>query len=217
MKAAGLFTQQLWEAVDPIYQQIVSCRFVRDLAAGTLSKERFAHYLTQDILYLNKDAEALGNVSRRAQNNEESLFFRRLQEDGLEVEYVLRNEYLRYFNLQAATTQSKAFEDYSKFLLKHSLNSAYEVACAALLPCFWIYGAVGDVISEANTVNNPYQKFTDTYAGEEYEFYTRRFIEIVEENLVKTKLKTEMMEAFVQAAKHELNVFEEAGNLIISN
>ena len=105
MKATGVFTQQIWEAAYPVYQEILSCCFVRKLGAGTLSKANFAHYLTQDILYLKKDAEALGNLSKRAPNKEEQYFFCQLQQDGLAVEYVLQNEYLAHFNLQPACTQ----------------------------------------------------------------------------------------------------------------
>ncbi|WP_321308711.1 hypothetical protein [Marinifilum fragile] len=68
MQSVGTFAKELWEAAFPVYQQLTSCRFVTELAAGTLAKESFSHYLTQDILYLKKDAEALGMVAARSQN-----------------------------------------------------------------------------------------------------------------------------------------------------
>nr|WP_320119897.1 TenA family protein [uncultured Marinifilum sp.] len=210
MKAVGPFTQKLWETANPVYQQIISCQFVSELAAGTLSKNCFAHYLTQDVLYLKKDADALGNLSKLASCNEDRLFFEKLQNDGLEVEQIVREEYLTYYKLKEATNQSPAFADYSDFLILHSRESTYEVACAALLPCFWIYGAVGNSISAKNVANNPYQKFIDTYSSDVYEFYIRRFIEIVEKNSVFSGNKNKMIEAFVLSTQHELNVFQES-------
>ncbi|PXY02455.1 transcriptional regulator [Marinifilum breve] len=210
MQAVGTFTKELWEAAFPVYQELISCRFVTGLAAGTLSKESFSHYLTQDILYLKMDAEALGRVAVRSKNDEDKDFFKSLEMDGLEVEFVLRDEYLRHFNLQEARVQSKAFADYSTFLLNHAKNSPLEVAYAALLPCFWIYGAVADTIIQKNVSNNPYQKFIDTYAGDEYQCYTQKFIEIVECNSIESEYKEQVKEAFVQACKHELAVFEES-------
>lgn len=210
MRAVGPFTQQLWDAALPAFKEIVSCRFVSELAAGTLSRDCFAHYLSQDILYLKKDADALGIVATKSRREEDAVFFKQLEQDGLEVEFVLRDEYLSHFNLQEAKEQSPAFADYSIFLLNHANNSPYEVACAALLPCFWIYGAVADTIVDRNVANNPYQKFIDTYAGDEYEQYTIRFLEIVEENSVNSDLKEEIIQVFVEACKHELAVFEES-------
>ncbi|MGQ1911302.1 TenA family protein [Marinifilum sp. RC60d5] len=210
MKAAGPFTQEIWEFANPICKQITSCPFVSELAAGTLSQACFAHYLTQDVLYLKKDAEALGNLCHLAITNEDKSFFKKLQTDGLEIEQIVREEYLSYYKLKEVNNQSPAFADYSDFLLKHSQESTYEVACAALLPCFWIYAAVGSSISEQNVDHNPYQKFIDTYVGEEYEFYTNQFIEIVERNSVFSGNKNKMIEAFVLATQHELNVFQES-------
>ncbi|WP_282015964.1 TenA family protein [Marinifilum flexuosum] len=215
MQAVGTFTKELWEAAFPVYQKLISCRFVNELAAGTLSKESFSHYLTQDILYLKKDAEALGRVAARSKNDEDKDFFKSLEKDGLEVEFVLRNEYLNHFNLQEAKNQSKAFADYSNFLLTHAQNSPLEVAYAALLPCFWIYGAVADTIIQKNVSNNPYQKFIDTYAGDEYQHYTQKFIEIVECNSVESRCEKQVKEAFLEACRHELAVFEESYELSV--
>ncbi|WP_321282279.1 TenA family protein [Marinifilum fragile] len=210
MQAVGIFTKELWKAAFSVYQQLISCCFVNELATGTLRKESFSHYLTQDILYLKKDAEALGMVAARSQNDTNRDFFKRLEKDGLEVEFVLRDEYLKHFNLQEAKVQSKAFADYSNFLLDHAKNSPLEVAYAALLPCFWIYGAVADTIIQKNVSNNPYQKFIDTYAGDEYVYYTQRFIEIVESNAVESGYKEQVKEVFIEACQYELAVFEES-------
>ncbi|WP_321308710.1 hypothetical protein [Marinifilum fragile] len=143
-------------------------------------------------------------------------FFKSLEKDGLGVEFVLRNEYLKHFNLQEAKNQSKAFADYSNFLLDHAQKSVLEVAYAALLPCFWIYGAVADIIIQKKVSNNPYQKFIDTYAGDEYQYYTQKFIEIVESNSVESEHKVQVKEAFVEACKHELAVYEESYDIALN-
>lgn len=213
MKAEGKYTQELWLEAQDVYQKILSCKFVKQLADGSLCKESFGHYLTQDVLYLLKDAEALGNVGERSKNEEEKTFFLALKEDGLAVEQVLREEYLRYFNLQPATIQSSAFKAYSDFLLYHSQHSSYECACVALLPCFWIYGEVADEISKHVLANNVYQKFIDTYAGDEYDDYTKKFIQIVENLAKESNNFDEMKRVFLQACEFEYLVFDEAISL----
>ncbi|WP_421919630.1 TenA family protein [Marinifilum sp.] len=216
MQAIGKFTRELWESAFPVYQQLVSCRFVTELSAGTLAKESFAHYLTQDILYLNKDAEALGMLAKRSKNDTYRDYFKSLEKDGLEVEFVLRNEYLQHFNLQEAKMQSKAFADYSNFLVNHAKNSPLEIAYAALLPCFWMYGAVADSIIHKNIGNNPYQKFIDTYAGDEYQYYTHKFIELVERSSANSQYQEQMKEVFIEACRHELAVFEESYDIALN-
>ena len=46
------FCQTLWQANLPLYQRTLDLPFNRELAAGTLSRERFRHYMIQDAHYL---------------------------------------------------------------------------------------------------------------------------------------------------------------------
>lgn len=210
MEAAGPFTQKLWDSSLPIFNQIVKCDFLRKLADGSLDKESFAHFLTQDILYLKKDADALGRLAKRADCEDDKAFFSELEQDGLEIEFILQNEYLTYYQLEAATNQSPAFEAYSDFLLKHSQKSTYENAIIALLPCFWLYSSMRIHTTDKMVENNPYQKFIDTYAGDEYREYTKRFLQIVEKHSVNCKNEETAIEIYKQGMQYELNLFIEA-------
>jgi len=166
--------------------------------------------LTQDILYLKKDADALGRLAKRADCEGDKAFFSELEQDGLEIEFILQDEYLTYYQLEAATSQSPAFEAYSDFLLKHSQKSTYENAVIALLPCFWLYSSMRIHTTDKMVDNNPYQKFIDTYAGDEYREYTKRFIQIVEKQAVNCKNEATAVEIFKQGMQYELNLFIEA-------
>ena len=210
MEAHGSFTQKLWQGSLPIFNQITNCQFLKQLTNGNLKKENFAHFLTQDILYLKKDAEALGIISKRAKFKNEKVFFSKLKRDGLEIEYVLENEYLRYFELEAASFQSPAFLEYSEFILDQSTNSPYEIALIALLPCFWLYSSMQIHTIEQAEGYNPYQKFIDTYSGDEYGAYTKQFLQIVEKYGQTCKNETQAIETFKRGMQYELNIFIEA-------
>ncbi|MRT92749.1 TenA family protein [Ancylomarina sp. 16SWW S1-10-2] len=210
MEAYGPFTQKLWQGSLPIFNQITNCQFLKQLTKGTLKKENFAHFLTQDILYLKKDAEALGMLSKRAKCENEKVFFSKLERDGLEIEYVLENEYLKYFELEAASFQSPAFLEYSEFILDQSTNSPYEMALIALLPCFWLYSSMKIHTIEQVVDNNPYQKFIDTYSGDEYRSYTKQFLQIVEKHGQTCKDENQAIETFKRGMQYELNIFIEA-------
>ena len=42
------------------------------------------------------------------------------------------------------------------------------MACAALLPCFWLYMHVGETIVGSAAPANPYQAWIDMYAGDAF-------------------------------------------------
>lgn len=212
MEAQGPFTKVLWDKVQLLYTQILQHPFIAGLADGSLSSNSFSHYLSQDVLYLKDDNCALEVLSERARDNEQQQFFKRLAVDGLEIEHVLHNEFLHHFQIVPATRKSPVIEAYTRFLLLHSEQSDYEVAVAALLPCFWVYNSVGHNILEKAVADNPYQKWIDTYKGDEYEEYTLDFIRITEKLAISTtsEKQEKMVQAFVEATQFELSFFEEA-------
>ena len=215
MEATGKFTQGIWKDISIIYNDILNSKFVSGLASGLLAEESFKHYLSQDILYIQKDTIALELMSKRAINKMEKDFFLKMSKDCMEIENILHNEFLCYFQIKEAKEQSPAFAAYSNFLIEQATYAEYPVAVAALLPCFWVYGKVGNHILKTQSSDNKYQKFIDTYSGDEYIDYTRQFISIAElhgqnaDNL----LKQEITNAFITSSKHELFVFEESTKL----
>lgn len=211
MKAAGKHTQKMWDAVASIYEETITHPFVVQLAKGTLDKNNFAHFLSQDILYLKDDNLALNLVAEKASNASEKQFFQMLAKDGLDIERALHNEFLKYFDIKEAEKKSPAIEKYTSFLLSHSKNSAFAIAAAALLPCFWVYGSVGNHILTIAEAGNEYQMWINTYHSETYEQYTQKFIDIVERLASKADedLCLEMLNAFTRSTQYELDFFKE--------
>lgn len=212
MKAAGQYTQKMWDAVASIYGDTIAHPFVVQLAKGTLDKNNFAHFLSQDILYIKDDNLALDLVAEKAPNESEKQFFQMLAKDGLDIEKALHNEFLKYFDIEEAEEKSPAIEKYTSFLLNHSENSVFALAAAALLPCFWVYSSVGNHILAIAEADNEYQMWIDTYHSEEYEQYTLRFIDIVERlaSGADEELQQKMLKAFTLSTQYELDFFEEA-------
>jgi thiaminase/transcriptional activator TenA len=97
-------------------------------------------------------------------------------------------------------------------LIANAFNSPYPVAAAALLPCFWVYYKTGEHVFKTSIDNNPYRKWIDTYSGDEYKQFTRKFIRITENLGQKAHpvVRDQMQSAFARGARHELNIFEEA-------
>ncbi len=212
IKLKGTFTAGLWESAAPLVTKIISCGFVAELADGTLSHNCFAHYLSQDILYLRQDNEALETLSKRSAEAPYREFFLKLANDGIAVEKKLHEEYLKHFKVEEAHEQSPAFKDYGRFILQQARLAPYPVAAATLLPCFWVYACTGEAIARKVVASNKYQKFIDTYSGNEYESYVEQFIAVVETLGQKADREVQdlMKQSFLKATAFELAVFEEA-------
>ncbi len=60
------FSKSAWTSIEPIYQSILELPFNRELAKGTLAKEKFQFYMKQDSLYLVDFARALAVAASRA-------------------------------------------------------------------------------------------------------------------------------------------------------
>lgn len=215
ISAQGYFTEKLWQSITPVFNNIINCRFVVELANASLPQSCFAHYLSQDVLYLKQDNEAFKLISQRTSDKEEKQFFNNLANDSIAVEQTIRNEYLTEFNIREAKKQSPVFKKYGLFILDNAANAPYSVALAGLLPCFWLYGEIGKYIFRHQMPNNKYQKFIDTYSDESYDIITNRFIQLVEQygQQATTVIKEQMNAAFQQSAQYEYLVFKEAENV----
>jgi thiaminase/transcriptional activator TenA len=206
------FTQNLWKNVLGIYTDLIQHPFVTQLAEGTLPHHCFAHYLSQDILYIRDDSKALKKLSEKAPTKYEKDFFKSLATDGIAIEEELHTYFLKYFKVAETKTKSSIIDKYTHFLMTHAEKSSYNIAAAALLPCFWIYNKVGKHIVSKSTKNNTYQKWIDTYQSDEFDTYTTAFIQIIDRLADKASEneKKLMGEAFIESTNYELRFFEES-------
>ncbi|MGQ9836706.1 MAG: thiaminase II [Cyanobacteriota bacterium] len=199
------FTDQLWQAIQPIYQQILAHPFNQELAAGTLSQARFQFYLQQDALYLTDFARALGLIGARSQGAEQVVSFLTFAVGAIVAERSLHESYFRLYEVQPETTYTPTCFTYTRFLLASAALDPYEVAIAAVLPCFWIYREVGSEIYRTAKPNNPYQQWIDTYAGEEFAQVVQQALDITNSvaGQATAALREKMMAAFVTASRLE--------------
>ncbi|MDE6041865.1 MAG: TenA family protein, partial [Muribaculaceae bacterium] len=144
-----------WAEIENIYQSILSMPFVTELAAGTLSKERFQFYIEQDALYIESYSALLANIASRLQRKDHVESFVRFALDGIEVERLMHAGFLTGIDIESVSMTPTNLL-YSS-LLRAQVLAPVEVEAAAVLPCFWIYQRVGeDILSKSNQATNPY-------------------------------------------------------------
>ena len=165
-------TEELWASSEDVYQAILAHPFIAGLTDGSLDPDAFRFYLVQDSHYLREYARALALLAARAPAEPEILLFARNATGAVEVERELHESIFRDVGIGpdeiAATPLAPTNLAYTSYLLASCYGCSYVEALAAVLPCFWIYREVGQTLLERGSPDPLYQRWIETYGGEEY-------------------------------------------------
>lgn len=210
------WSAKAWNAIDDVYANIIDMPFIKELTEGSLPLEKFQFYITQDSRYLDHFGRALSLIGARANDLQDALAFIRFAEGAVVVENALHGSYFETFGITGAGNIEPACHHYIHFLKSTAALDAVEVAMAAVLPCFWIYKKVGDhIYSHQTSETNPYKKWIDTYAGEEFGELVNRAIAICDKAAAKCTeaQQQKMIGAFVTASRLEFDFWDAAYKL----
>jgi len=213
------FSDNAWQQIEGLYAAILELPFNQELAAGTLSRERFTFYMLQDAHYLTYFARALAVTAARAPDNDALIQFAGSAREAVVVERALHGGFFKQYGITPAEAEaaepSPTCAHYTHYLLALAHNAPYEVAVAALLPCFWIYWEVGKHLLEIAQPNNPYQAWIDTYADEAFADGVKKVIAISDQVASTTTpaTQTDMRQAFVRASQLEWMFWDSAYRL----
>lgn len=209
------FTDLLWAEALPIFEQIQQHPFNQELKEGTLSLEKFKFYIYQDSLYLADFARALAVAGTKAGNSHELLDFLQFAQNAILVERALHLGYFKEYVIDYQSGKAPGCFAYTNYLMATSAFESYEVAVAALLPCFWIYKQIGDYIYANQATPNPYQNWINAYAGEDFAHSVQKALDICDrlaENASEAT-RAKMIEAYLTASKLEYVFWDSAYRL----
>jgi thiaminase (transcriptional activator TenA) len=178
------FAAELWSGVTGIYAAILEHPFVTGMADGSLPRESFEFYVIQDALYLRQYAQALAAVASRAASPAESEMFARHAAGIVAVEMSLHASLLADLDIDpaaaAAAEPAPTTLAYTSYLIAAAANGSYGEGVGAVLPCYWIYWEVGKHLLERGSPDPRYQRWIDTYAGEEFGDEAREVIAVTD-------------------------------------
>lgn len=210
------WSEHTWQTIKDLYESILKMPFIKELSEGSLPQEKFRFYMAQDSLYLEHFGRTLSLIAAKITDLQDVLAFMRFAENAILVENALHESYFKDFGLNDKGVLQPACHHYIHFLRSTAALESVEIAVAAVLPCFWIYREVGGYIYRTqNTVNNPYEKWIDTYAGEEFAAAVDQAIAIcdtIAENSTEAT-RQKMTEAFIMASRMEYHFWEAAYEL----
>lgn len=169
---ADSFTSELWNSISDIYAGILAHPFITGLTDGTLPAEAFAFFLLQDGLYLERFASALAAVASRAPTTAAMGMFARHASDTVKVERELHSALLPALGISAARAADAEPAPtnlaYTSYLLATIRGGSYAEGIGAVLPCYWIYREVGKELVRQGSPDPRYQRWIDTYGGDEF-------------------------------------------------
>ncbi|RZT88446.1 thiaminase/transcriptional activator TenA [Pseudonocardia sediminis] len=162
----------LWSDVSDIYRSVLDHPFVTGLTDGSLPHETFRHYIVQDAHYLRGYARALAICAAKAPGENELAMFAEHAAGAISAEQELHDDLLGGLGLTseqaAALPVAPATRAYVSYLLATAYGGSYAEAVAAVLPCYWIYGRVGEHLLAAGSPDPLYQRWIAMYGGEEF-------------------------------------------------
>ena len=206
------FSKSAWEAIAPIFKSIIEHPFNLELTEGTLAKEKFQFYMKQDSLYLVDFARALALAASKAQNPDDLVLLLDFSKGAIIAERGLHEFYFDFYGIKLDVRQAPGCFAYTRFLTSTAAHANYEEALGALLPCFWIYREVGIHIHKNAAKDNPYQKWIDTYSGEEFQEIVQNAIDLTDRvaERANREQREKMLEAFVISTRLEWMFWDSA-------
>lgn len=212
----GSFCDQAWERNLPLFQATLDLPFNRELAAGTLPRDVFRHYMIQDAHYLVAFGRALAAAAAKADDADGVVQFAAAAQEAVVAERELHHSFMREYAITpeefASTPLSPTCHHYCHFLQSVAWSRSYPVALAALLPCFWIYAEVGVDLQKRTAAGNPYQSWIDTYGGEDFHSHVRAVRNTIDAVATQADARTlaEMHAAYTDAARLEWMFWDSA-------
>jgi thiaminase (transcriptional activator TenA) len=183
MAEAGL-SRRLWGAIDDVYGAILEHPFLNGLVTGELSREAFLFYVIQDAHYLRDYARALAVCAARAPAEADIQMFAEHAAGAIAVERELHEGFFADVGISEAhvaeTPMAPTCLAYTSYLLASVHGGSFAEGLGAVLPCYWIYQEVGTELARRGSPDPLYQRWIDTYGGEEFAAVVRAVIELTD-------------------------------------
>jgi thiaminase/transcriptional activator TenA len=149
--------------------------FVRQLGAGILPTACFRHYLVQDYLFLMHFARAYALAIYKSDKLADMRAAAATVSGLLDVEMRMHVAFCAEWGIDEAemeaTPEDKPNMAYTRFVLERGMAGDILDLYAALAPCVVGYGEIGAALAAAPDTlreGNPYTKWIEMYAGDEY-------------------------------------------------
>ncbi len=203
------FTGRLWASIDPIFKQILDHPFLRGLTDGSLQRDSFRFYVTQDALYLGDYARALAVCAAKAPDEQDVKMFCEHAAGAIAVERQLHESFFKDFGLSEHEVRASSMAPtnlaYTSYLLATAHGGSFPEALGAVLPCYWIYWEVGKALIQQGSPDPLYRRWIETYGGEEFAEIVQAVLALTERigRQLAAAEESTVTDRFVTTARYE--------------
>ena len=166
------FSEALWSGTTSLFDQILAHPFLTGLTDGTLPEDAFRAYVIQDSHYLATFGRSIAILAARSDGGTPLQTLCAHAGNSVAVEQALHATFLTDWGLTAAdiaaTEPSPTTLLYRNTVLATVCNRPFHEGLAAILPCYRVYLEVGRALVPKGSPNPLYQRWIDTYAGDDF-------------------------------------------------
>jgi thiaminase/transcriptional activator TenA len=167
-------SRSLQEKGQPIWQRATDHPMVREIGEGSLPHAKFRFYFSQNILYLEDYARALGLIIGKAPDREAidilSRFLERISGEEIPANY-------RFFEqlggdvstIDALSTMAPTTYAYTRHLLYVASQGDCAAGLTAILPCQWSYGELAKPLVKQLPQDPIYAEWIGIFGKEGYD------------------------------------------------
>ncbi|MDQ5876388.1 MAG: TenA family protein, partial [Thermoproteota archaeon] len=156
------------------WDDLLSHKFILEMAADSLPIEKFAFYLRQDYLFLKEYCTFLLIARQKSTDQKLKIWFDRLHRSTIDSEMQMQKELLislrgiSPFNNNSNATVASATLNYISFLRQVSLTAKnLEAIVSAMAPCPWSYLEIAQKLCKGEIRNDVYFKWVQFYSSNE--------------------------------------------------
>ncbi|WP_029268727.1 thiaminase II [Virgibacillus alimentarius] len=207
----NLFTDRLWNKVEPIWKSYLEHPFVKGLGEGWLDQEKFKHWMKQDYIYLIEYSRLFALGSAKATDLDTMTTFANLLHGTLDMEMDLHRKYASKFgisneeleNTEAAATTTA----YTSYMLNVSQRGGIENVVASVLACAWSYNYIGKSLAKLPGAleHEFYGNWVQMYSSDEFTALANDCIDLIN-TIAKGKPEHEL--AFIEEIVVKTSYFE---------
>jgi thiaminase (transcriptional activator TenA) len=214
---AERFTERLRRKAAGIWEAQHQHPFVRGIAEGTLSLERFQFWLRQDYVFLIEYARLLALAAARSPDLETIARFATLLKETVDTEMSLHRGYAAEFDISIDDLEREspapATRAYTDFLLRVAVTGDFAEVTAALLPCMWAFSEIGQRLATQPTPSDQrYAKWIAMYSSKEFAElaqWCRDLVDSLAAGLPERDLQ-KLEAAFLTSSRYERQFWEMA-------
>lgn len=201
-----------WERSIPVIQAIKTHSFNQELKKGILDRNIFAYYIEQDSRYLEDFSRCHAIIAAKAPTPYIRTFLHYSEAIWLTENTLVHGYFRDKLKIKETKQTTPATLNYTNYLLRTAALEPFEIAIAAVLPCFWVYHEVGRSIIDESDKNNPYARWIETYSGEDFGESVDEMIQIFDEagECASEATQEKMLDAFNQSTWMEWHFWNDA-------